>query len=154
MKRFIHLPLALLFAATLQLRAQQINIETTEGTTTVDYTTYETVKLAFANGKMLLMNEGAVVKTFDIKKISRMYFSSINAIETTTTEPWANYSPFTQELQVNATPGARIDIYHFNGVKAYTDMSTIATSAINLSHLSTGTYVLVVGNQTYKFVKP
>ena len=108
MKRLIYL--TLLLAATLQVKAQQINIETAEGTTSVDYATYETVRLTFANGKMQLLNDGAVVKTFDIKKISRMYFYSANAIETTTTKSWASYSPHTQELQVSATPGTRRSI--------------------------------------------
>jgi hypothetical protein len=152
MKRFIYL--TLLFTATLQLKAQQMNIETAEGTTSVDYATYETVRLTFANGKMQLMNDDTVVKTFDIKKISRIYFYSTNDIKTATTEPWANYSPLTQELQVSATPGTRIDIYHLNGAVAYTDIQTIATSAIKLAHLPAGTYVLSAGNQTYKFVKP
>lgn len=152
MKRLIYL--TLLLAATLQVKAQQFNIETAEGTTSVDYDIYETVRLTFANGKMQLLNDGAVVKTFDIKKISRMYFYSANAIETTTTKSWASYSPHTQELQVSATPGTRIIIYHLNGAVAYTAMQTIATSTIKLSHLPVGTYVLSVGNQTSKFVKP
>ena len=83
MKRLIYL--TLLLAATLQVKAQQINIETAEGTTSVDYATYETVRLTFANGKMQLMNDDTVVKTFDIKKISRIYFYSTNDIKTATT---------------------------------------------------------------------
>lgn len=153
MKRIICAALLLLCFTAVPANAQNIRVETTGGAVDLNYPSAST-RITFSSGKMLFHSEGKVVHTFDIKTIDRIAFVGYNNIEASAAKQAVIYVQDTDELVVNVTPGTAIAIYRPDGICVWSQLKTIAASAIDLTHLSSGTYVVTAGSETLKFVKP
>ena len=154
MKRNIYLILALLFAGSMQLRAQQMVVVTGAGETTHTEYPYEKAKITFSNGQMLFHFDGKVAKTYNIKDIGKIYFYVENAaVDAMSSPDEVSYSSHHEELTVNAHPGTPIVLYHANGAQVLSYVQTIASMPVSVAHLPAGVYMVAVGGKTLKFVK-
>ena len=153
MKRNIYLLLALLFAGSLQLKAQKMVVAFNNSTEVFLDEDITTSKITFSGGKMLFHVNGAVKNTFEIKDIKRIYTPRYSSVEALNALHKIAYQSATQELVVGADPGTVIAIYYANGAKALSHIQTIASTPVSVAHLPAGAYVAVVGGKTLKFVK-
>ena len=154
MKRNLYLILALLFAGSMQMRAQQMVVVTGEGETTHTEYPYEKANITFSNGQMLFHFDGKVAKTYNIKDIEKIYFYVDDATVDAMPSPDAvSYSSHREELTINALPGTPIVLYHANGAQAFSYVQPIASMPVSVAHLPAGVYVVAVGGETHKFVK-
>ena len=153
MKRNIYLLLALLFAGSLQLKAQKMVVALNNSTEVFLDEDITTSKIIFSGGKMLFHVNGAVKNTFEIKDIKRIYTPRYSSVDAWDALPKIAYMSATQELVVGANPGTVVAIYHANGAMALSHVQTIAGTPVSVAHLPAGAYVAVVGGQTLKFVK-
>ena len=153
MKRNIYLLLALLFAGSLQLKAQKMVVAFNNSTEVFLDEDITTSKITFSGGKMLFYVNGAVKNTFEIKDIKRIYTFRYSSVEALDMPHKMAYLSATQQLVVGAEPGTVMTVYHANGAKALSHIQTIASTPVSVAHLPAGTYVAVVGGKTFKFVK-
>lgn len=155
MKRNLYLIFTLLFAGVLQMQAQQMIVQTSDGNETkFEELDYSSCKITFSNGQMHFHVGNDVRNTFDIKDVLRMSFyglqSVMNAIDV---EDAISYSSEKELLVADVQPGTYIVVYRINGTQVLSQVQTIASSAISVAHLPAGIYVAVAGNETLKFVK-
>lgn len=153
MKRNIYLILALLFMGAVQVRAQQMAVVTAEGTTEHAAYPYEKAKITFSNGQMLFHYDGKVTNTYNIKDIKQIFFYVTGAVDSMPNANTITYSSLKEELNINTAPGTAIAIYHTSGTCVLSKVQTVASPAISVVHLQSGTYIVVVGSETLKFVK-
>ena len=153
MKRNIYLILALLFMGVVQVRAQQMAVVTLEGTTEHAEYPYEKAKITFSDGQMLFHYDGKVTNTYNIKDIKQIFFYITGAVDSMPNANAITYSSLREELNVNAAPGTAITIYSTCGTRVLSKVQSVAAPAISVAHLQSGTYIVVVGSETLKFVK-
>lgn len=154
MKRNIYFILALLFLGVVQVQAQQIAVVTADKATEYGYYPYDKTKITFSDGKMLFHYDGNVVGTFSIKDVDKLFFYTTGSVDTMQENEVIAYSSAREELSVNSPAGTSVAVYHTNGKHVMSHMQTIASSAaISVAHLPAGTYIVVVGSETLKFVK-
>jgi hypothetical protein len=155
MKRLFYLIFAFLFAGGIQINAQQMIVYASNGEETkFEESDYTQCKVTFSEGKMLFHVGGAVKNTFDIKSIQRISFYGLQSAASGVTEgETIQYFPEAEMFAVNAHPGSLVAVYNLNGTEALSFVHTIASSTVSIAHLPAGVYVIVVGNETLKFVK-
>ena len=154
MKRNLYLIFALLLLGVAQARAQQIAVTFNDGGM-FQFDEYPgDCKITFSNGQMLFHVNDAVKSTIAIKDILRMVFYEYHAsVDDMEARNSMVYNPISAELVANVAPGTAINIYRTCGECVLSRIQTVAAPAINLAHLSAGTYIVVAGSETLKFVK-
>lgn len=158
MKRKIHFIFALLLLGVVQVRAQKefvITVEDKNGGVNELWSSssINACKLTFVDGQMRFHEGDAVKATFNIKDLLGLNFSISQDIESVTAKNMVVYTAATEELMVNALPGTLVEVYHADGKKVCSQILTVATNVISLTHLPAGLYVAVAGGETLKFVK-
>ena len=154
MKRNLYLIFALLLLGVAQARAQQIAVTFNDGGMFQFDKNPGDCKITFSNGQMLFHVNGAVKSTIAIKDIQRMVFYAYHAsVDDMETKDNIVYNPVSAELVANVAPGTAIKIYRTCGECVLSRIQTVAAPAISLAHLSAGTYIVVAGSETLKFVK-
>ena len=155
MKRTIYLILALLLMGVARVSAQQIAVFSRDGSEVkFEWGAQPCSKITFSNGQMLFHAGDAVNSTFNIKDVLRIDFYDLNAsVDKVGTDSGISYNPIRKELVVSANPGTAISIYRTCGACVWSQLQTIAAPAISVAHLPAGTYVVVAGSETLKFVK-
>ena len=154
MKRRIGALLAILFALTTQVVAQQMELILRDGVSVKCEDNYISSKLTFANGQMRLVVDDVVKNTFNIRDISRISFYDIDAgVDAMKNYDVVTYSIATEELIVNACPGTQVVVYQMDGAQVLYYIQTIAETSISVAHLPAGVYVVVAGSKTLKFIK-
>lgn len=152
MKRNIYFILALLFLGVVQ--AQQIAVTLNDGGVWQFDKYPDDCKITFSNGQMLFHVNDAVESTIAIKDIKRMVFYAYHAsVDDMEVRNSIVYNPIRAELVADVAPGTAIRIYRTCGECVLSRIQTVAAPAINLAHLSVGTYIVVAGSETLKFVK-
>ena len=154
MKRSLNLILALLLLCVVQVEAQQIAVTLNDGGMWQFDENPGDCKITFANGQMLFHVNDAVEGTIAIKNIQRMVFYAYHAsVDDMEVQNSIVYNPVSAELVADVAPGTAIKIYRTCGECVLSRIQTVAAPAINLAHLSAGTYIVVAGSETLKFVK-
>lgn len=155
MKQRFYLILMALFMGAVQVRAQQLEVQTVnEAAPKVYKYAPEACKITFSGGKMLFHHQGTVVDTYEIKDIQRIsFYADASSVADLRVANGIVYSSKTCELAVHAAPGTAIAVYRADGLRVLSKIQSIASPTINVAHLPMGTYVLVVGNETFKFVR-
>lgn len=154
MKRSLNLILALLLLCVAQVKAQQIAVTLNDGGMWQFDESPGDCKITFANGQMLFHVNDAVEGTIAIKNIQRMVFYAYHAsVDDMEVRNSIVYNPVSAELVADVAPGTAIKIYRTCGECVLSRIQTVAAPAINLAHLSAGTYIVVAGSETLKFVK-
>jgi hypothetical protein len=154
MKRNLYLLFALLLTGTLNMSAQQLAVTLNDGGMRQFDENPGICKITFSNGQMLFHVNDAVESTIAIKDIQRMVFYAYHAsVDDMETKDNIVYNPVSAELVANVAPGTVIKIYRTCGECVLSRIQTVAAPAINLAHLSAGTYIVVAGSETLKFVK-
>lgn len=154
MKRIFYLFLALLLLGVVQARAQQIAVTFNDGGMWQFDECPGDCKITFSNGQMLFHVNDAVESTIAIKDIQRMVFYAYHAsVDDMEVRNSIVYNPISAELVADVAPGTAIKIYRTSGECVLSRIQTVAAPAINLAHLSAGTYIVVAGSETLKFVK-
>lgn len=154
MKRNLYLLFALLLTGTLNMSAQQLAVTLNDGGMRQFDENPGICKITFSNGQMLFHVNDAVESTIAIKDIQRMVFYAYHAsVDDMETKDNIVYNPVSAELVANVAPGTVIKIYRTCGECVLSGIQTVAAPAINLAHLSAGTYIVVAGSETLKFVK-
>lgn len=153
MKQRFYLILMSLFMGAVQVSAQQLEVQTINGTAPKSYKyAPEACKITFSEGKMLFHHQGTVVDTYEIKDIQRIFFYANNtAVIGMEADKGIAYSA--GELLVHAAPGTAIAVYRTDGMCVLSKVQSIASPAISVEHLPAGVYLVVVGNETFKFVR-
>ena len=147
--------LVLFLLGVVQARAQQIAVTFNDGGMSQFDEYYPgDCKITFSNGQMLFHVNGALDCTIAIKDIQRMVFYAYHAsVDDMEAKNSIVYNPVSAELVANVAPGTAIKIYRTCGECVLSRIQTVAAPAINLAHLSAGTYIVVAGSETLKFVK-
>lgn len=154
MKRTIYLILALLLMGVAQTNAQQIAVFSRDGSEVKFDRGAQPRKITFSNGQMLFHVGDAVNSVFNIKDILRIDFYEYDAsVDKVGTDSGISYDSMREELVVPVNPGTAISIYRTCGACVWSQLQTIAAPAISVAHLPAGTYVVVAGSETLKFVK-
>lgn len=154
MKRNIYFILALLFLGVVQVRAQKMVVALNDGSEVLlDEEASSVRKITFSDGKMFFHADNTVKNTFDIKSIQRIYAIRYSSVDALNTRNKIEYLPARQEIIVHTTPGTAITMYRTDGVCVLSKVQTLAAPAINIAHLSAGTYVVGAEGETLKFVK-
>lgn len=154
MKRNLYIVFTLLFAATTQMSAQQMAVSLTTGEAISFEYDPSACKITFSGGQMLFHANGEVKNSYNIKEIQRIFFyGGAGNVDTMPHEQVITYSSATEELNINTQPGTSVAVYHLSGAQALCQLQTIASSTISVAHLPAGTYVVVAGSETLKFVK-
>lgn len=154
MKRNLYLLFALLLAGTLNMSAQQLAVTLNDGGMR-QFDGYPGIsKITFSNGQILFHVNDAVESTIAIKDIKRMFFYADDAsVDDMEVRKRIVYNPIYEDLVADVAPGTVINVYRTCGERVLSRIQTIAAPAINLAHLSAGTYIVVAGSETLKFVK-
>ena len=153
MRRIIDLTLVLLIVVSVQVKAQQMTVVTADKTTEYAQWPYESAKITFTNGQMLFHYGNDVLGVYNIKDIKRIFFYGTDGVDLMSGKKPLAYSPRTGVISVNTQLGTSVEVYQMNGVRVLSQMHTIATDEIDVSHLPSGPYVVVAGKETLKFVK-
>ena len=153
MKCNLYLILALFFMGTVQVSAQKMVVALSDDTQILLDEDITTAKITFSDGKMFFHVNDAVKNTFEIKDINRIYTPRYSSVEALDVPNKLAYLSASQELVVEAAPGAVVTLYYANGAKALSRIQPIASTPISVAHLPAGAYVVVVGGKTLKFVK-
>ena len=154
MKRNLYLLFALLLTGTLNMSAQQLAVTLNDGGMW-QFDEYPGIcKITFSNGQMLFHVNDAVESTIAIKDIQRMVFYAYHAsVDDMEVRKRIVYNPNCEDLVADVAPGTVINVYRTCGERVLSRIQTVAAPAINLAHLSAGTYIVVAGSETLKFVK-
>lgn len=154
MKRNLYLMLALLLTGTLNMSAQQLAVTLNDGGMRQFNEIHGICKITFSNGQMLFHVNDAVESTIAIKDIKRMFFYAYDAsVDDMEVRKRIVYNPIYEDLVADVAPGTVVNVYRTCGERVLSRIQTIAAPAINLAHLSAGTYIVVAGSETLKFVK-
>ena len=154
MKRNLYLLFALLLAGAVQVKAQQIAVTLNDGDMWQLDKYPSDCKITFSNGQMLFHVNDVVESTIAIKDIKRMFFYAYDAsVDDMKVKNRIVYNPIREDLVADVAPGIVINVYRTCGERVLSRIQTIAAPAINLAHLSAGTYIVVAGCETLKFVK-
>lgn len=153
MRRNLILLFALLLMSVASVKAQQVAVVTDEGTTEFSKWPYELAKITFSDGQAFFHYDGQVVNVFNIKDIKKIFFYTPGDVTAMPASESITYSSLSEELTVSAAPGTAINVYHVCGKCVLSSVQTIAAPAISVEHLPIGAYIVVVGSETFKFVK-
>lgn len=145
--------LALLLLGVVQARAQKMVVALNDGNEIMLDEAVGSCKITFADGQMLFHVDNTVKKTFGIKDVQRIYSPRYSSVDALDAKMKIAYYPADEEVVVDAIPGTTIAVYSTDGACVMSKVQTIAAPAISVAHLSSGTYIVVVGSETLKFVK-
>lgn len=142
----------LFIIATLPTMAQQIFVEKSGNTETIEFTNLD--KITFSGTTVnILKTDGGTISA-SMEDIERIHFSNYNSIEDIEASRDNIFSYISDDyIAVNCHAGEIITIYNIIGRQLMCIRQKSDNGIISIAHLPKGIYIVKSNDQTAKFVK-
>lgn len=150
MKKYCTLLLFLI--ATLPTMAQQIFVEKSGNTESIEFSKLD--KITFSGTTVKILQTDGTTKEATMGEINRIYFSNYNGIDSPkdVNESIINY--ISEDcIAVNVNAGEIITVYDITGAQIICIRQKADNGTISIAGLPRGVYIIRTDDRTAKFVK-
>jgi hypothetical protein len=151
------LVLALFGLAGVSLHAQNMVIETTNGTTVTE-NLVSVENLAFPNHNLIIDESGTATRAFSLTQLKKIIFSPLSATGAPTNATAVlvlRPNPAGDFIRIENAPAqeTRIAVYSAQGAKMLESTISASGNTLHVESLQAGFYVVKMNDQTSKFIK-
>ena len=142
--------LLLFLMASLPIMSQQIFVEKSADTETIEFNKLD--KITFSGTTVKITQTDGTTTEASMGDISRIHFSEYNCIKNLEAEEIISYIS-NDDIAVNCNAGEIITIYNIIGKQLVCVRQKSDNGIISIAHLPKGIYIIKTNDQTAKFVK-